>query len=346
MKSPHRQQGVAIITVLLIVVIVTVLAVQMSGRLRLQIARVISSDHAEQAYWHWMSAESLVRQVLLAELEEDDNRVHLQQNWATQQGPFPVRNGMIAGEIKDLHSCFNLNALYKNEEDLAALTLAMEQYQALLEALEFDQYTAERLTATLIDWIDRDTQLHSNLGAEDADYESLPQPYQAANSLLSHRSELRQIMGYTQEVYERLRPFVCVIPAQTQWRLNLNTVPEDRVELIVAFFRGQMDMNSAQNLLGARPQDGFADVESIQQLTEIQNLVGEGQSIQGLPEIEALTVESQYFELRAAIQYGDLEFYGVSQLHITNGEAYVVHRSRGGYETDERTDNNSSSSFR
>src|SRR5690554_1229685 len=193
MKSSKRQQGVAIITVLLIVVIVTVLAVQMSGRLRLQIARVISSDHAEQAYWHWMSAESLVRQVLLAELEEDDNRVHLQQNWATQQGPFPVRNGMIAGEIKDLHSCFNLNALYKNEEDLAALTLAMEQYQALLEALEFDQYTAERLTATLIDWIDKDTQLHSNLGAEDADYESLPQPYQAANSLLSHRSELRQI---------------------------------------------------------------------------------------------------------------------------------------------------------
>ncbi|MCL5255603.1 MAG: type II secretion system minor pseudopilin GspK [Gammaproteobacteria bacterium] len=346
MKSPKRQQGVAIITVLLIVVIVTVLAVQMSGRLRLQIARVISSDHAEQAYWHWMSAESLVRQVLLAELEEDDNRVHLQQNWATQQGPFPVRNGMIAGEIKDLHSCFNLNALYKNEEDLAALTLAMEQYQALLEALEFDQYTAERLTATLIDWIDKDTQLHSNLGAEDADYESLPQPYQAANSLLSHRSELRQIMGYTQEVYERLRPFVCVIPAQTQWRLNLNTVPEDRAELIVAFFRGQMDINSAQSLLGARPQDGFADVESIQQQTEIQNLVGEGQTIQGLPEIEALTVESQYFELRAAIQYGDLEFYGVSQLHITNGEAYVVHRSRGGYETDERTDNNSSSSFR
>ncbi|MCH8502279.1 MAG: type II secretion system minor pseudopilin GspK [Aliidiomarina sp.] len=346
MKSPKRQQGVAIITVLLIVVIVTVLAVQMSGRLRLQIARVISSDHAEQAYWHWMSAESLVRQVLLAELEEDDNRVHLEQNWATQQGPFPVRNGMIAGEIKDLHSCFNLNALYKNEEDLAALTLAMEQYQALLEALEFDQYTAERLTATLIDWIDKDSQLHSNLGAEDADYESLPQPYQAANSLLSHRSELRQIMGYTQEVYERLRPFVCVIPAQTQWRLNLNTVPEDRAELIVAFFRGQMDMNSAQSLLGARPQDGFADVESIQQQTEIQNLVGEGQTIQGLPEIEALTVESQYFELRAAIQYGDLEFYGVSQLHITNGEAYVVHRSRGGYETDERTDNNSSSSFR
>lgn len=345
MKSPQKQRGVAIITVLLIVVIVTVLAVQMSGRLRLQIARVVSSDHAEQAFWHWMSAEALSRQVLLAELENDEFRAHLAQNWATQQGPFPVRGGLIAGEIKDLHSCFNLNSVYNNEEDPATFTVAVEQYEALLQALEFDQYTVERLTATLIDWLDADSQLHSALGAEDADYESLPQPYQAANTLLSHRSELRQIMGYTQEVYERLRPYVCAIPANTRWQLNLNTVPEDRPELVVAFFRGQMDINNAQSLINARPEDGFADVETIQQQAEVQNLIGDGQTPQGLPELQSLTVESRYFELRAAIQYGDLEFYGVSQIHISSGDAYILHRSRGGYDPDERTTNNPTSSF-
>src|SRR5690554_3343922 len=103
MTSRSRNQGVAIISVLLIVAVVTVLATRMSGQLRMQIARVSGSVHAEQAYWHWLSAEALLRQVLLRELAESEGRTHLQQAWSSRQGPFPVRGGAIGGRVRDLH---------------------------------------------------------------------------------------------------------------------------------------------------------------------------------------------------------------------------------------------------
>lgn len=328
----RKQQGSAIIMVMLIIALIAVMAVQMSERLRLQIARIGGTDFAEQAYWHWLSAEALARQVLAAELEADDFRVHLRQNWATEQGPFPVRGGAIGGRIRDLHSCFNLNSLFNGEGNEQRFGVAVEQYQSLLSALEFDEFTSERLTATLIDWLDKDSELHNSFGAEDPDYESLPQPYQAANTLLSHRSELRQIIGYTQEVYETLRPFVCVIPASTEFSMNLNTVNSEHPELVQAFFRGQLDRNAAEGLLSARPDDGFESVDAIREQPEIQNLISNDETVS---ELELLTTESKYFELQAHVQYGDLEYYGFSQMLVAGGDVHILHRSRGGYVRDE-----------
>ncbi|EGN74715.1 type II secretory pathway, component PulK [Idiomarina sp. A28L] len=332
LRAYRRSRGFAIITVLLVVALIAVLAMQMSGRLRMQVARIASSDYAEQAYWHWMSAEALVRQVLLVELAEDEGHTNLSQNWAIQQGPFPVRGGLIAGRIRDLHSCFNLNSLYTDDPANAQFLLAEAQYRALLSALEVDEFAAERLTSTLIDWLDKNRELHSTLGAEDPDYESLPQPYQAANNLLSHVSELRQILGYNRDVYQLLKPYVCVIPGVTEWKLNLNTVSETQPEIVMAFFRGQLDMNAAEGLIANRPEEGYVDVDAIRQQGEIQNLVSGGTA---LNELNQLTVASEYFELQAQVQYGDLEYYGFSQLRIMNGSAHVLHRSRGGYEQDE-----------
>ncbi|TRW50309.1 general secretion pathway protein GspK [Aliidiomarina halalkaliphila] len=328
----RKQQGSAIIMVMLIIALIAVMAVQMSERLRLQIARIAGTDFAEQAYWHWLSAEALARQVLTAELEAADFRAHLGQNWATEQGPFPVRGGVIGGRIRDLHSCFNLNSLFNGEGNEQRFSVAVDQYQSLLSALEFDEFTSERLTATLIDWLDKDSELHNSFGAEDPDYESMPQPYQAANTLLSHRSELRQIIGYTQEVYETLRPFVCVIPASTEFSMNLNTVKAEHPELVQAFFRGQLDRNAAEGLLSARPDEGFESVDAIRQQPEIQNLLSDDQTVS---ELELLTVESKYFELQAHVQYGDLEYYGFSQMLVAGGDVHILHRSRGGYVRDE-----------
>lgn len=332
MSSRQRTQGVAIISVLLIVAVVTVLATRMSGQLRMQIARVSGSEHAEQAYWHWLSAEALLRQVLLREHETSEGRTHLQQAWASRQGPFPVRGGAIGGRVRDLHSCFNLNSLQKDPDNTADFATAIERYQQLLMALEFDEYTAQKLTSTLVDWLDTDRDLHDSMGAEDADYESLAQPYLAANSLLVHHSELRQVAGYHQAVYTRLEPYVCVIPGVTSWPLNLNTVDANQPEIVMAYFRGKLDRNAAEDLLSGRPGDGYESLESIRSEPALQGL-GEGSQLNS--EVEGLTLSSQYFELNAQVKYGDLELYGTSQLHIKDGKAWVLHRSRGGYERDE-----------
>jgi general secretion pathway protein K len=318
-----RQRGVALITVLLVVALVAVIAVSMGGRLQGQIARVGAAEQSEQAYWHWLSAEALVRQVLLAEIEADDY-IHLGQNWATRQGPFPVEGGLIAGSVKDLRSCFNLNGVSAADGQSEA------QYLALLQALEFDEYTSRQLSATLIDWMDSDSELMNNYGAEDPDYESLARPYQAANAPLSHISELRQIRGYTQSVYEKLRPYVCAIPGNTELRLNINTIDEAQPELLSALYMGSLDLGAARSILESRPAQGYAETSEVTALPELQAIKVEDE--EQVPGGSALQTSSEYFELRAAIQYGEVEFFAVSILQIANGEARVLHRSRRGHD--------------
>lgn len=340
----RRQQGVALITVLLIVALIAVVAVSMSGRLKGQVSRAHAVEQAEQGYWHWLSAEQLVRQVLHIELQ-NDGYVHRGQNWAQPQGPFPVAGGLIAGQLRDLHSCFNLNALgeatVSNNEEQAggeqsaseSSVLAQEQYQALLVALEFDDFTAQQLTATLIDWLDQDRVLINQYGAEDADYESLPRPYQAANTLMAHVSELRQVRGYTQEVYQRLRPYICVLPLNASLAFNPNTMDPEKPELLSAVFFGELDIEQARSLLDSWPAEGYAEVSEITALPELQNLIPEGQ--ESLRAGDSLTTQSEHFELRASIQFGNTEFFATSIVQIREGEVRVLHRSRRGYNWDD-----------
>ena len=74
-RTKQRQQGVAIITVLLVIAIVAAIAVKMSGQLRYQLARTSAHESSEQAYWHWLSAEALAQQVLLGVQEEEEGKV-------------------------------------------------------------------------------------------------------------------------------------------------------------------------------------------------------------------------------------------------------------------------------
>ncbi|WP_157981839.1 type II secretion system minor pseudopilin GspK [Aliidiomarina soli] len=334
MNHSGKQQGVALITVLLVVALVTVIAVGMSGRLQSQVTRAHSMEQAEQGYWHWLSAEELVRQLLHVELE-NDGYAHGGQSWAEEQGPYPVAGGLIGGTIRDLHSCFNLNALYPGAEgdgnDTASL--ALEQYQALLRALEFDDFTVEQLSATLLDWLDDDTVLINQYGAEDADYESMPQPYQAANGLMSHVSETRQIIGYTQEVYQRIRPYVCVIPQSSTLAFNINTMDETKAELLSAIFFGELSVDEASRLLASWPETGYEDVAEIMELAELQGIIPEGE--EDLPAGDSLTVASEYFELRAAIRFGETEFFATSIVQARGGEVRILHRSRRGYDWDD-----------
>lgn len=331
LTRPGNQQGIALITVLLVVALVAVIAVNMSGRLKGQVSRAQAAEQSEQAYWHWLSAEELVRRVLLTE-QENDAYIHRGQNWATQQGPYPVAEGLIGGRISDLHACFNLNALYPGTEENENSTadLALEQYQALLSVLEFDDFTVQQLSATLIDWLDEDTVLVNQYGAEDADYESLPHPYQAANTMMSHISELRQVVGYTQEVYERVRPYVCVIPRQPILAFNLNTLDPDKPELLSAIFFAQLSVDQASSILAGWPQSGYDNVEEIIALSEFQGLIPEGED--ALRNQESLTVNSEFFELRAALQFGQTEFFAISIIQVKDGSTRVLHRSRRGYD--------------
>ena len=56
--------------------------------------------------------------------------VSLGQNWAREDGVFPVEDGTLSGRVQDLQSCFNLNslsiALREGDDDLEAQPLPVQ----------------------------------------------------------------------------------------------------------------------------------------------------------------------------------------------------------------------------
>lgn len=106
-----KQQGVALITVMLIVAMCVVVASQMTGRLQMQMQRSTNVSFNQQAYWYALGAEAFTKRVLITAFETDADVTHLGQIWAQGETTYPVDFGDISGEIKDLQSCLNLNAL-------------------------------------------------------------------------------------------------------------------------------------------------------------------------------------------------------------------------------------------
>ncbi|RUO65945.1 type II secretion system protein K (GspK) [Pseudidiomarina planktonica] len=330
-SRPQKQQGVALIMVLLVVALVSTLAVTMGGRLQLQILRTQNLQDSEQAYWYLHSAEALVKQVLVMELEQSDGEVNLGQNWAQQNSVFPVEGGTIEGRISDLRSCLNVNALDASSSNATANSQERrkEQFKNLFLALQIDDYNADVMVDSIVDWIDRDTNISGTYGAEDPDYESLPTPYRTANAPLAHISELRLIRGFTREIYQKVLPFVCAIPANSDGQVNINTVQQP--EVLTALFGGRLALSEAAELIEQRPENGYNKITDFSENSAVQaalqNESGEAQEAgEQQTALDDLRLTSEYFELRGRVRFGQLSQTATSIINVDGSEVTVLYR--------------------
>ena len=192
--SLKRQHGVALMIVLMIVALVSVLATEMGTRLQLQIQRTANIKDNNQAYWYGVGAEAFARKSIQTLIEETGDKILLSQPWA-QPIAYPLENGGLEAELKDLQACFNLNAILQGESTSTGsnsdsdITEAMAAFHTMLLALEvdgIDDYTADTVRDSLADWIDSDDNMRP-YGAEDSEYESKEFPYLAANGVMASK---------------------------------------------------------------------------------------------------------------------------------------------------------------
>ena len=130
-----KQQGVALIIVLLIVAIVSVLATEMGGRLQLQIKRASNIKDNNQAYWYAMGAEQYARKSIQKLMEEDGEVIHLEQPW-NQEFIYPIEGGGIQAQLIDMQSCFNLNALKVDTSGVGGTSLLAARKEAFMDLLD------------------------------------------------------------------------------------------------------------------------------------------------------------------------------------------------------------------
>jgi len=312
---------------MLVVALAAVILVQMTSRLQLQMQRTENISFNQQAYWYAMGAEAFAKRVLITSFEEDNKITHLGQTWAQGKTSYPVDFGEITGEIKDLQSCLNLNALRapKTDGGIEKKSLARQALQELLQILEIkdvSQFEAEYMADALSDWLDEDSSIASAGGAEDNDYAAREFPLLPANHYIASVKELRVIEHFTLPVLYAIKDYVCVIPDSNLHQININTVSAEKPELLQALLG--IPKEDAEQALSAREEEGFQSIDEFYNLKEIKkHKLSDEQK-------EQFVVDSEYFTLKTTASFNNSYFALNSIMKVEkNDQISVISRTVG-----------------
>ena len=313
-----RQEGIALIAVLLLLVFILTIVGGLFYRHQIHIQKVTRSLVGEQAQMFLLSAESWAKSVL----EEDDRRGatdHLEEIWARELPVLPIEGGLISGCLVDLQGLFNINSLgwYTNkswEDELNAEQFAVSAttrrraLKRLLRMLELDD--SDSRVAALVDWLDPDAWLVSPDSAEDNEYLLLDPPYRAANHALTEFSELSLVQGFGAGDVAALQPWVNIIAEDVG--VNVNTAPP----LVLMALSPYITADNVEALQAARPFDNTDEFYS-----RLAGAVGQSRDtlVTEIPD-NMLAVASRYFELRARVELAglNLEYRSMIQRQSAN----------------------------
>lgn len=322
--SPQKQQGIALITVLMILAIMVTIAATMTGRLTHSLKRTEALVFSQSVYWYGQASAEYGRMVLEGDFS-DSEVVSLDQNWAIQDMLFPLENGSISGQFRDMRSCFNLNALGTEDEGGVRATPVAE-FQALLEELGISDYSAEIIADSTRDWIDKNDTTDDSQGAEDSLYEARAIAHLAANNLMVDVTELRAVQGVERSIYEQISPYLCAIPTTNQ-QINVNTVAVEQAALLYVLFESEFSSLSRSDfttLLEDRPSSGWDDVSDF-----LDSSLFSGLSVPSKIE-EQLSVTSDYFQLYGRAEFSDHSRALQILFAIEDKKAKVIRYQSGG----------------
>lgn len=308
-NGPGRQRGVALITVLLVMVIAVAAVTHSVTRNRMHIVRTSAILANTQLAEFVNGAEVWARAALSNDFEADRQAPPASDSaedaWAQKHLEFNPDNGKIRIHIKDLHACFNVN-------NLSVVAPEQSPEVQIFRRLIQDLTGKPELALAIQDWLDPgDTPLTS--GTEDDGYLGRETPHRTPDTAITDVSELAVVAGMEGEDWQRLRPYLCALP-ETGTSINVNFAP---VELL----RAVHPQGDAEALVKSRESGAIFNEPG--QLAQF-GMAGAGQ---------VLSFTSQYFRAHIAVQLGqadDHRQYWESTLYRDprNGQASVLQRQR------------------
>ncbi|HLD65026.1 MAG TPA: type II secretion system minor pseudopilin GspK [Pseudomonas sp.] len=340
----RRQRGVALITVLLVVAIVTVVCAGLIARQQLAIRASSNQIQARQALQYALGGEALAQGILARDLKAPGRAPgpgvdHPQEAWARPLPTFPIEQGEITVRIEDLSGRFNLNSLVQARPGVQqgeggdpqgaaggeVNSAALRQFRRLLVNLGIEQ---PAYANRLVDWLDNRPERYQDSGAEDNEYLLAEPAYRAGNRRIEDISELRLLLGMTDEDYRRLLPHVSALPSDAA--LNVNTASA----MVLASLRDNLTPGAAQALVQGRPAEGYRTLDEFTQILDNLAPPGAGASENepvdpnasgefdpGNPQGEGasrgqarLALNSQYFQVIAEVRVADRRQVMVSTL--------------------------------
>ena len=330
-----QQQGVALISILLIVVIATVLGAAMTTEQNFSINRARVSFDQSIVKQYALGGEELARQILRQDFIDSPEVDHLGEQWAVPGDVFEFEDGEIELQIIDLQSRMNVNGLASTEANNNGQNGSANSQlddstngslngspnsstqdndtKARLIRLFTQQGAEDRHVHNLKDWIDAD-DANDGLGAEDYAYLGLDKPYRTAGQLIGDISELRLLLEMEPQQFQLIAPYLVALP-DVQIEVNVNTASAGVLQALLP----GTDFGTLESLVADR--DGGQPFESTSAF-----LVQAG--VQGV--LNGITVRSEFFQVSIKARYQDRFGYltSIIQRDGTDGSMRVIYRDQ------------------
>lgn len=235
-RLPSSERGIALITVMLVLAVVTVALVSMSSNRQMDIRRTENQLRAIQAWEYVYGLEVWAEGLLRADFADNKNDA-LTDLWSKPLS-MPIPEGNFDAGITELQGRINLNNLLVDGE---ASDDDVQRLKRLFSNLDIKP----ELVDAMLDWIDADMNIRYPHGAEDETYTKLSPPYRSANSPFSDVSELLRVQGFTLKDYEKLLPYIYVTESYEQ--LNVNTASA----VVLRAMAGDIKKDQAESIFRA-----------------------------------------------------------------------------------------------
>ena len=305
-----RQQGVAIITALLIVTIAATVSMTISTRLQLDVRRTGNMIAQDQADFYLFAAEEWSQRILRQD-KKDSTVDGLTEVWATELPPLPVPGGSIQGTLTDLHSCININSLMEGNAVNAST-------QTRLKQLFNNLGITGNFTQAISDWIDTDLETSNPNGAEDGYYLNLEQPYRTANTPLQSLSEIRLIKGFEDsEIYNTVKDHLCAFIANSNdVTINVNTASIE----VLKSLSSDMTEQLATDIIERRDEELFDNIKEFTSFAKLGTII---------KDTTKLSTSSDYFLLRTQAIIGQANKVMYSIIYRDNdGKTEIISRAQ------------------
>jgi len=263
----RNEKGLALLLVLLVITLLVAMVVEFDYKTRIDLRSAGNLRDGLQATYLAKAGVAAAQAVLKDDSRQDQLHPpatdNLTEAWAIPLPPLPLGDGTVSVTITDEASKFNINNLVTQAMPHQKRQSAVAQAKTLFQLVQADP----NLVDAIVDWMDTDDSQEAD-GAEESYYQSLPKPYHCKNKPMDSLSELHMIKGITDEVYQKVSPYLTVSTVGVG-ATNLNTADKIVLQALLDF-----DEEAVKRLIDKRPFKSFQDVIDLYHVgsTELNSL--------------------------------------------------------------------------
>lgn len=255
------QRGVALLTILLLVVSITVVAGAMLASQKIAIRRSGLLFDQNQLLQDIDAGQQLAVTMIRADANLNDTD-STQDIWAKPVPPYTLGTHSIGIEMRDEASRFNINNLYQNG---AVDSNAVAVLQRLLTQLNL----APDIAIAVLDYQDADSEVYQDGGDESTVYNQQSNSSvdnDLPNQRLVNIDQLQNVKGINAEVLAVLRPYITVVPHYLP--INMNTASP----VILAALIDGATSQQMQTIVDLREKQVVESIDEIWQLPILGSL--------------------------------------------------------------------------